>query len=79
MNYARTSDASSACVPPHQLPILQTADDLREIPKRYEVFKSPLEDFRRAVAEAGLADRVRYLSHGETYNFALPARRVGAA
>lgn len=35
----------------------------------YEVFKSPLEDFRRAVEEAGFADRVRYLSHGETYNF----------
>ncbi len=35
----------------------------------YEVFKSPLEDFRRAVEEAGFADRVRYLSHGESYNF----------
>lgn len=35
----------------------------------YEVFKSPLEDFRKAVEEAGLADRVRYLSHGETYEF----------
>ncbi|HEU4510816.1 MAG TPA: MBL fold metallo-hydrolase [Pyrinomonadaceae bacterium] len=35
----------------------------------YEVFKSPLEDFRRAVEEAGFADRVRYLSHGETYDF----------
>ena len=45
----------------------------------YEVFKSPLEDFKRAVAEAGLADRVRYLSHGESYNFTLPARRVSAA
>lgn len=35
----------------------------------YEVFRSPLEDFKRAVEEAGFADRVRYLSHGETYNF----------
>jgi L-ascorbate metabolism protein UlaG (beta-lactamase superfamily) len=45
----------------------------------YEVFKSPLEDFKRAVAEAGLSDRVHYLSHGESYNFALPARRMSAA
>ena len=41
----------------------------------YEVFKSPLEDFKRAVEAAGFADRVRYLSHGETYNFELPASR----
>ncbi len=31
----------------------------------YTVFKSPLEDFKRAVFE----DRVRYLAHGETYEF----------
>lgn len=41
----------------------------------YEVFKSPLEDFKQAVAAAGFADRVRYLSHGETYNFEVPASR----
>jgi L-ascorbate metabolism protein UlaG (beta-lactamase superfamily) len=35
----------------------------------YEVFKSPLEDFKQAVEAAGFADRVKYLSHGETYNF----------
>jgi L-ascorbate metabolism protein UlaG (beta-lactamase superfamily) len=35
----------------------------------YTVFKSPLEDFKRAVVEAGLEDRVRYLSHGDTYEF----------
>jgi hypothetical protein len=35
----------------------------------YTVFKSPLEDFKRAVAEAGLSDRVIYLSHGESYSF----------
>ena len=35
----------------------------------YEVFKSPLEDFKSAVRAAGLEDRVRYLSHGETYEF----------
>jgi L-ascorbate metabolism protein UlaG (beta-lactamase superfamily) len=39
----------------------------------YTVFKSPLEDFRRAVAEAGLEDRVHYLSHGDTYGFEVPA------
>lgn len=38
----------------------------------YEVFKSPLEDFKSAVEAAGLADRVRYLSHGETYEFQIP-------
>jgi L-ascorbate metabolism protein UlaG (beta-lactamase superfamily) len=41
----------------------------------YEVFKSPLEDFRKAVEAAGFSDRVKYLSHGETYNFEVPASR----
>jgi L-ascorbate metabolism protein UlaG (beta-lactamase superfamily) len=35
----------------------------------YEAFESPLEDFKRAVNEAGLEDRVHYLSHGDTYEF----------
>jgi L-ascorbate metabolism protein UlaG (beta-lactamase superfamily) len=39
----------------------------------YDVFKSPLSDFQRAVEAAGLANRVHYLSHGDTYTFALPA------
>jgi L-ascorbate metabolism protein UlaG (beta-lactamase superfamily) len=38
----------------------------------YTVFKTPLEDFQRAVAEAGLEDRVHYLSHGDTYEFEVP-------
>jgi len=38
----------------------------------YEVFKSPLEEFKSAVAAAGLESRVRYLSHGETYEFDMP-------
>lgn len=38
----------------------------------YDVFKSSLPDFHRAVAAAGLEDRVHYLSHGETYTFKLP-------
>ncbi len=41
----------------------------------YTVFKSPLEDFKRAVAQAGLEDRVRYLAHGETYEFEVPESR----
>ena len=45
----------------------------------YEVFKSPLEDFKKAIEEAGLGDRITYLSHGETYNFEVPADRSQAA
>jgi L-ascorbate metabolism protein UlaG (beta-lactamase superfamily) len=36
----------------------------------YTVFKSPLDDFKRAVERAGLGDRVRYLMRGDTYRFA---------
>jgi L-ascorbate metabolism protein UlaG (beta-lactamase superfamily) len=35
----------------------------------YDVFTSPLSDFQEEVRAAGLEDRVRYLSHGETYTF----------
>jgi L-ascorbate metabolism protein UlaG (beta-lactamase superfamily) len=45
----------------------------------YDVFKSPLEDFKKAVEAAGFADRVKYLSHGETYNFEVPASRVASS
>jgi L-ascorbate metabolism protein UlaG (beta-lactamase superfamily) len=45
----------------------------------YEVFKSPLEDFKKVVEGAGFGDRVRYLSHGETYRFELAAMRGQAA
>jgi L-ascorbate metabolism protein UlaG (beta-lactamase superfamily) len=45
----------------------------------YEVFRSPLEDFKRAVEAAGLAAKVRYLSHGETYDFEVPASRIQTA
>jgi L-ascorbate metabolism protein UlaG (beta-lactamase superfamily) len=44
----------------------------------YEVFTSPLEDFKQAVSEAGLDDRVHYLSHGDTYELEVPAARGGA-
>lgn len=41
----------------------------------YAVFKSSLEDFERAVNEAGLGDRVHYLAHGETHEFEVTARQ----
>jgi L-ascorbate metabolism protein UlaG (beta-lactamase superfamily) len=41
----------------------------------YEVFQSPLEDFKKAVEAAGFSERVKYLSHGETYDFEVPASR----
>ena len=44
----------------------------------YDVFKSPLSDFQRAVEAAGLGDRVRYLSHGETYTFSVQEHRLDA-
>lgn len=45
----------------------------------YEVFKSPLEEFKKAVLEAGFQDRVRYLSHGETYDFEVAQSRWQSA
>jgi len=45
----------------------------------YEVFKSLLDDFKKAIEEAGPSNRVTYLSHGETYNFEVPADRSQAA
>ncbi len=41
----------------------------------YKVFKSPLDDFKRAVTKAGLEKRVRYINRGETYTFEVPASR----
>ncbi len=38
----------------------------------YKVFKSPLDDFKKAVREADLAFKVKYLKHGETYIFDVP-------
>ena len=35
----------------------------------YDVFKSPLEDFKKAAEEAGLSEKMIYLAHGETYDF----------
>jgi L-ascorbate metabolism protein UlaG (beta-lactamase superfamily) len=39
----------------------------------YEVFKSSLEDFKKAVAAPGFEERARYLNHGETYQFEVSA------
>jgi L-ascorbate metabolism protein UlaG (beta-lactamase superfamily) len=38
----------------------------------YDVFKSPLSDFQREIADAGLEHRVHYLSHGQEYTFEVP-------
>lgn len=42
----------------------------------YDVFKSPLEDFKRAAEAAGLSEKMIYLSHGDTYDFEVPAVRL---
>ncbi len=39
----------------------------------YTVFTSSLDDFKRAVGEAGLPTTVQYLDRGDTYTFAVPA------
>ena len=45
----------------------------------YDVFKSPLEDFKRAAEEAGLTEKIVYLAHGETYDFEIRANRFETA
>lgn len=35
----------------------------------YDVFKSPLSDFREEIEQAGLQDKIIYLEHGDTYEF----------
>jgi L-ascorbate metabolism protein UlaG (beta-lactamase superfamily) len=41
----------------------------------YTIMKSPLEEFTKAVAAAGLENQVRYLNHGDTYTFEVPTSR----
>ena len=56
--------------------VLQVIKPKRAIPihhNDYDVFKSPLSDFQGAVEAAGLANRVHYLSHGDTYTFTMSA------
>ena len=43
----------------------------------YDVFKSPLEDFRREARIAGLEHRVRYVARGETISLPPPTRKAG--
>ena len=40
----------------------------------YDVFKSPLEDFKRAAEAAGWGEKMIYLAHGETHTFRMPER-----
>lgn len=35
----------------------------------YDVFKSPLEDFKTVADKAGMTEKMIYLSHGDTYEF----------
>lgn len=42
----------------------------------YGVFKDPLDNFKRAVREAGLEERVHYLAHGETFDIEVPDARL---
>jgi L-ascorbate metabolism protein UlaG (beta-lactamase superfamily) len=37
----------------------------------YTLFKSPLSDFQRITARAGLPTSISYLEHGETYRLSL--------
>jgi L-ascorbate metabolism protein UlaG (beta-lactamase superfamily) len=41
----------------------------------YDVFTSPLSDFQREIAAAGLQERIHYLKHGETYAFEVSRSR----
>ena len=58
--------------------MLRIVDPRTAIPIHYNdytVFKSPIEDFQRAVRDAGLEARVRYLKHGDKFDLApRPAR-----
>lgn len=52
--------------------MLKIIEPRRAIPihfNDYDVFKSPIEDFRKLVEQADLQDRMTYLKHGETYDF----------
>ena len=43
----------------------------------YDVFKSPLDDFRREARLAGIEQRVRYVARGETVPLPAPTRKPG--
>lgn len=57
---------------------MQIVDSEHAIPIHYDdydVFKSPLSDFQREVAAAGLEHRVHYLDRGEQYTFEVSPTR----
>jgi L-ascorbate metabolism protein UlaG (beta-lactamase superfamily) len=59
--------------------VMQIVNPKRAIPihyNDYDVFKSPLSDFQREVKAAGLAERVHYLRHGESYTFNVSPSRL---
>jgi hypothetical protein len=37
----------------------------------YDVFMSPLEDFKKEMTSAGLADKVVYMDRGERFDFSI--------
>ena len=43
--------------------------DARDLPSDYDVFLSPLSDFKKAMEEAGLGDKVVYLDRKDAYRF----------
>jgi L-ascorbate metabolism protein UlaG (beta-lactamase superfamily) len=43
----------------------------------YDIFKSPLDDFRREARLAGIESRVRYVARGETVPLPAPTRKPG--
>ena len=45
----------------------------------YDVFKSPLSDFKKAVLDAGLQSIVEYLDRGDTYLFLAPSQRFASS
>jgi L-ascorbate metabolism protein UlaG (beta-lactamase superfamily) len=45
----------------------------------YTVFRSPLDEFRRAVDRAGLGEHVSYLSRGDSFEARIPPSRLVAA
>lgn len=42
----------------------------------YDVFLSPLDDFKKKMEEAGLGDRVVYLDRKDRFDFLVRDRRV---
>ena len=59
------------CINPHRVIPVHYND--------YDVFKSSLDEFKLAATSAGLAARIVYLSHGETYEFEVRSTRERAA